>query len=80
MTSEMPSRRFAAPWSKSLILTSALAAFTVGVPAVYQLFNGRLVMSALLFAVLLLPIVLIVRRYEVAPRELRIRRLFWDTR
>jgi hypothetical protein len=80
MTCELPSRRFGAPWSKSLTLTSALATFTVGVPAVYQLANGRLVISALLFAVLLLPVVLIVRHYEVAPNELRIRRLFWDTR
>ena len=80
MTYQIASRRFAAPWSTSLRTLSALALFTIGVPAVYQLLNGRLVMSAILFAVLLVPASLTVRRYEIAGDELRIRRLWWDTR
>jgi hypothetical protein len=61
-------------------MISAITLVTIGIPAVYQFFNGRLVMSAILFAVVLVPLALTVRRYEVAGRELRIRRLWWDTR
>ena len=80
MTVATPSQRFDAPWSRALKTLSAMATFTIGVPALYQFFNGRLVMSGVLFALLALPMALTVRRYEVVPHELRIRRLFWDTR
>jgi len=80
MTAERGSARFSAPWSRSLVVMSGLFAMTVGIPAAVQLVSGRLIIGGVLLGVLLLPLALTVRGYEVVDHELRIRRLCWDTR
>lgn len=77
-----PSTRphFRAPWGRELVLMSGIALFTIGVPTIIQWYQGHVVIGSVLLAILLIPVTLTVRGYEVAPRELRIRRLCWDTR
>lgn len=72
--------RFGAPWSSSLRMMSALFTFVVGVPALVQLLNGRMIIGGALLVVLILPLALSVRGYEIVGVELRIRRLCWNTR
>lgn len=80
MTAESTRPHFRAPWGRELVVMSGIALFTVGVPTVIQWHQGHVVIGSVLLAILLIPAALTVRGYEVTPRELRIRRLCWDTR
>lgn len=80
MTTESTPARFRAPWGRELMVMSGIALFTVGVPAITQLYRGHFVIASFLLAILLTPMMLTVRGYDVVPRELRIRRLCWATR
>lgn len=80
MTTDSPRPRFRAPWGRELMVMSGISLFVVGVPTFSQWYQGHFVIGSVLLAILLIPITLTVRGYEVAPRELRIRRLCWDTR
>ena len=80
MTAESPRLHFRAPWGRELVVMSGIELFLIGVPAISQWYQGHVVIGSVLLAILLIPITLTVRGYEVAPRELRIRRLCWDTR
>lgn len=80
MTAESTGPSFRAPWGRELMVMSGIVLFTVGVPTIIQWSQGHVVIGSVLFAILVIPITLTVRGYEVAPRELRIRRLCWNTR
>jgi hypothetical protein len=71
---------FGAPWGRELKVMTAIGLGVVGVPIVVQLLNGVWVAVAVLTAILAAIAVFCVRGYEVKPGELRIRRLFFDTR
>ena len=70
---------FSAPWGWQLKISTAVACFVIGVPAVFQLAQGHFI--GVLLAVLLLSMLpFIVRGYTVTPTHLEIRRLGWTTR
>lgn len=71
---------FRAPWGREVMVVTLLGLIAIGVPPLIQLSRGYWVVSVLLLALLAVIISLCVRGYELAPGELRIRRLFWDTR
>lgn len=72
-------RSFAAPWGRSLWISTSIGCFVVGVPTVYQLLNGRSI-GWLLLAVLLAPLVGMVRGYTVTGTDLEVIRLGWTSR
>ena len=72
--------KFDAPWGRELtVLTSITTAMMLGLAAFVWSKGGELV-AALLLTLHAIPLALTVRSYEIAPGELRIRRLLWDTR
>jgi hypothetical protein len=73
------STRFGAPWGRELKVITACGVLVMGVPIVVQLWHGLFVVSSLLLLLLLVIVSLCVRGYELAPGELRVRRLFWST-
>jgi len=79
MTAESTPPRFRAPWGRELVVMSGIALLIIGVPTVMQWYQGHVVIGSVLLAILVIPAMLTVRGYEVAPGELRIRRLCWDT-
>ena len=72
-------KSFAAPWGRSLWISTAIGCFVVGVPMVFQLLNGRLI-GWLLLAVLLVPLAGAVRGYTITGTHLDVARLGWTTR
>jgi hypothetical protein len=72
--------KFGAPWSRELIIMSIIGSIALGVPVIAQLMYGFWLVPILLLPLLGTTVALCVRGYELAPGELRIRRLFWDTR
>ena len=73
-------KSFGAPWGKGLWTSTAIGCFVVGVPTVYQLLNGRLLIGWLLLAVLLVPLVCTVRGYTITDTDLEVARLGWTSR
>ncbi len=72
-------RAWAAPWGRSLWISTGIGCFVVGVPAVYQLANGRPI-GWLLLAVLVVPWFCMVRGYTLTPTHLEVSRLGWTNR
>jgi len=72
--------RFRAPWASSVKALSVVGTLAIGVPAIVQLAHRHFLIGAILLAVLFLPAALTVRGYEISGCELRIRRLWWNTR
>lgn len=72
--------KFRAPWGRELFIVTLLGLFVIGLPILIQLWRGYWVVSTLLLAILGVAASLSVRGYELVPGELRIRRLWWDTR
>jgi Bacterial PH domain len=70
---------FSAPWGWPLKLSTALACVVVGVPAVYQLSQGRAT-GVFLGLALLATLPFIVRGYTLTAPHLEIHRLGWTTR
>ena len=71
---------FGAPWGREVAWITALVTATVSIPAIVQLWRGYPVIRGLLLAILGVNACLCVRGYEIAAGELRVRRLFWNTR
>jgi hypothetical protein len=70
---------FAAPWGRSLKLSTGIFVAVLSVPLVYQLSYGRPV-GVLLLAVLGVALLFVVRGYEITDTHLDVRRLAWSTR
>ena len=73
-------RTFRAPWSRELVVMSAIGSAVIGVPLVIQLSRGLVVVPIMLLTLLSIIVLHCVRGYELDAGELRIRRLLWDTR
>lgn len=72
--------RFNAPWGRELtVLTAVVTAMIIAI-VWYVWSQGGRVTAVLILIVHAIPLSLTVRRYELVPGELRIRRLWWDTR
>jgi hypothetical protein len=71
--------RFSAPWGWKLKVSTAVACFVIGVPAVFQLAQGH-VIGVVLAVVLLSMLPFIVRGYTLTATHLEIHRLGWTTR
>ena len=71
--------QFGAPWSRELKVLTTSGVLVMGVPIAIQMAHGLWVLSSLLVAMLLVIASLCVRGYELAPGELRVKRLFWST-
>jgi hypothetical protein len=72
--------RFNAPWGRELtVLTTIATALIVSLAAFIWTKGGRITPAALLL-IHAVPMALTVRRYELVPGALLIRRLWWDTR
>lgn len=71
---------YRAPWSWELYGLTAAGLFAVGLPIVSMLLRGADITALLLGVVLLAIAATSVRRYEIAPDALMVRRLFWTTR
>jgi hypothetical protein len=72
--------KFRAPWGSELYIVTALGAATLILP-VYVVVSKGAIFTGTAFAALIVVIMsLCVRGYELGPGELRIRRLWWDTR
>ena len=72
--------RFDAPWGRELtILTTISTVFICGL-AVFIWTKGGRITPVFLLLIHSIPMALTVRHYELASGELRIRRLWWDTR
>jgi len=72
--------RFGAPWARSLAVASAVFVTVSGLLMWRMVTIGSEGGAVILGVVVSIPLLLMIRRYEVAPGELRIRRLLWDTR
>jgi hypothetical protein len=72
--------RFNAPWGRELTILTTIATALVGGIAVFIWTKGGRVTPALLLLIHAIPLALTVRRYELVPGALLIRRLWWDTR
>ena len=72
--------RFGAPWSREVRVHTVVFTLIMGIPAALNLARGHYVIGLLLLGILLLCVSQAVRWYELSPRELRIRRLWWETR
>jgi hypothetical protein len=70
---------FTAPWGWKLKVSTGLACFVLGVPAVFQLSQGHFIGVVLAF-VLLSCTPFIIRGYTLTPTHLEIHRLGWTTR
>jgi hypothetical protein len=71
---------FRAPWGSELYIVSLLGLATLVMPVYVVLSKGAVITGTAFAALVLVIVSLCVRGYELAPGELRIRRLFWDTR
>ena len=72
--------RFRAPWGRELTALTIVGVALIAGAAAYAWWMGGAVVATLLLAPLAAALALMVRGYELAPGELRIRRLWWDTR
>ncbi len=72
-------KSFAAPWGRSLWISTGIGCFVVGVPTLFQLANGRPI-GWLLLAVLAVPLAGAVRGYTITDTELEVTRLGWTSR
>jgi hypothetical protein len=72
--------RFNAPWGRELTVLTTIATAMVAGIAVFIWTKGGRVTPALLLLIHAIPLALTVRRYELVPGALLIRRLWWDTR
>lgn len=72
--------KFKAPWGRELTVLTAISTFIVFALSVYVWSRGGRFVPLLLLAIHAVPLALTVRGYELGPGELRIRRLWWDTR
>jgi hypothetical protein len=70
---------FSAPWGWKLKVSTALACFVVGVPAVYQLAQGHFI-GFVLAVVVLSGLPFMILGYSLTPTHLVIHRLGWTTR
>jgi hypothetical protein len=71
---------FGAPWGRELKVMTLIGLAVIGVPIVVQLLRGVWFVVVLMGAILAVILAYCVRGYELAPGELRIRRLLWNTR
>jgi hypothetical protein len=74
------SARFKAPWGGELTVLTLIANALILTVAAYIWSQGGRLTPILVLIVLAVPLALMVRGYELVPGELRIRRLWWDTR
>jgi hypothetical protein len=74
------SQTFRAPWGTELTVLTLLSSATILGAAAVAWSRGGSVVAALLLVILAIPLALTIRGYALAPGELRIRRLWWDTR
>lgn len=74
------SAAFRAPWGYELKVSSLIASVILLVPIVVQWLRGFWLIPALFVAILVVIAIYCVRGYELGPGELRIRRLFFQTR
>lgn len=72
--------RFNAPWGRELTVLTTIATAMIAGIAVFIWTRGGRVTPTLLLLVHAIPLALTVRRYELVPGALLIRRLWWDTR
>jgi hypothetical protein len=71
---------YRAPWGYELKISTLIGGAILGVPIVVQLLLGFWLIPTLFAAMLAVIAIFCVRGYELAPGELRIRRLFFNTR
>ena len=76
----MSVHRFGAPWGRDVKVVTLLYVAAVVMPFYVVLEQRAIVVGTLLVAINLVIVSLCVRGYELAPGELRIRRLLWMTR
>jgi hypothetical protein len=72
--------RFAAPLGWEVKVMTAIFVLVIGIPITIQYARGLHVLPTLLLVPVVIITCLCVRRYELGPGELRIQRLFWQTR
>jgi hypothetical protein len=71
---------YRAPWGYELKISTLIGSGILGVPIVVQLLLGLWLIPVLFGTFLVLVAIYCVRGYELAPGELRVRRLLFDTR
>jgi hypothetical protein len=74
------STTFRAPWGGELTALTVISTALILAVSGFIWWQGGRLTPAFVLLVLALPLMLTVRGYEVVRGELRIRRLFWDTR
>jgi hypothetical protein len=72
--------RFRAPWGRELTALTAISTGMIVMAVTFVWSQGARLTPVLMLGILAVPLALTVRGYELAPGELRIRRLWWDTR
>jgi hypothetical protein len=72
--------RYGAPWSRELMVMSAVGLLTLVPATAYVFHQGGLIVGTLLATLTVVVISTTVRGYDIAADQLRIRRLFWSTR
>lgn len=72
--------RFRAPWGRELTALTTISTVMIMMVVMFVWSRGARITPVLMLGVLAVPLALTVRGYELAPGELRIRRLWWDTR
>lgn len=72
--------RFNAPWGRELTVLTTVFTIMIVVLTAFIWSKGARLVPAFLLALHAIPMALTVRRYEVVPGALLIRRLWWDTR
>ena len=76
-------QHYAAPWGRNLVITSLFVIAVCGVGFLLPWFAGTKLAawkSVLLASLLVLPVLFIIRGYEIGQGDLFIKRLFWRTR
>lgn len=72
--------RFNAPWGRELTVLTAIVTAMIIAMVAYVWSQGGRITAVLLLTIHAIPLALTVRGYELVPGELRIRRLWWNTR
>lgn len=76
----MTVKKYAAPWSISLIVISTVVSLICVVPAVALALDGRFWIAALLLGIVFASALFTVRGYSLCSEDLVVYRLFWTTR
>lgn len=73
-------KKYAAPWSTSLIVTSTIVTLICGGVAILVAGDGRWWIAALPLSIIFGGLLFTVRGYSLTSSELQVHRLFWATR